>query len=228
LKTIYVAGWPRSGTTWLTRLLGDILNCPTGAFMPQFDSQEIATEGQDRPNKDMIIRKGHFRLVEDAGGPIVHPMHKLAYKRLTDNELVVFIVRDPRDIAVSASYYFKQSLEVVLKRMSDNYVEYMNKWLDAPPFYIRVRYEDLLDSIKLTSSLLVAGLGIDLGLPPDDIIFYKECLDQAIDRQSFANRPKDVITRKGIAGDWKNHFSSEMVEFANKHFGEIMKKLGYE
>lgn len=85
-KVIFVAGYPKSGNTWLTRLLGDALDCPTGGSMPQQDAVEIACEGNDRPGH-YVIRKGHFVLLNDDGpGQIVPRPHRLAWKRLNDNK----------------------------------------------------------------------------------------------------------------------------------------------
>ena len=61
---IYVIGYPKSGTTWLTRMLGDLFECPTGASIAAADDSEIATEGADRVS-DYVVRKGHFVFTED-------------------------------------------------------------------------------------------------------------------------------------------------------------------
>jgi hypothetical protein len=63
-KVIYVCGHPKSGNTWLTRLLGSVLNSPTGGCMPSQDGKEIATEGQDRTG-NYFIRKGHFTFTDE-------------------------------------------------------------------------------------------------------------------------------------------------------------------
>ena len=34
--------------------------------------------------------------------------------------------------------------------------------------------------------------------------------------------------RKGVAGDWKNHFKPEHVERFKELYGELLLKLGYE
>ncbi|MGE0084016.1 MAG: sulfotransferase domain-containing protein [Desulfococcaceae bacterium] len=39
---------------------------------------------------------------------------------------------------------------------------------------------------------------------------------------------KKFFLRKGIAGDWKNHFSSEAKHIFNKYAGQELILLGYE
>ena len=46
-------------------------------------------------------------------------------------------------------------------------------------------------------------------------------------RKSGTEDPNSFI-RKGIVGDWKNHFSVEAAQAFDHHFGEMFVKLGYE
>jgi len=126
-KVIYVCGHPKSGNTWLTRLLGSVLNSPTGGCMPSQDGKEIATEGQDRTG-DYFIRKGHFTFT-DEGDCLVPSPHKMNLKYLT-NEKIVFIVRDPRDICVSGAYHWNTSPEDFLGRMIRGKVANVGRWDD--------------------------------------------------------------------------------------------------
>ena len=34
--------------------------------------------------------------------------------------------------------------------------------------------------------------------------------------------------RKGVAGDWANHFTPDHCEYFKKHYNEVLLKLGYE
>lgn len=242
-KTIYVAGYPKSGTTWLTRLLGDALDCPTGGSTPKQDKTEPATEGKDRPG-EYIIRKGHFMLFEGKTDVTVPSPHKLAWKNLTEDEFVVFLVRDPRDIVVSGAHHWKVSPEVFLSwmcrgtngvRLFGPWRRYINRWLDVNFTYFITSYELLKkDEMKVLISLFNA-----MSLPYD-----QDFVSEAVDRQEFAKRKRDIekfgehyplgrtfnmrFMRKGVVGDWKTVFTEEMNKKAQKHFGTLLETFGYE
>ena len=82
---IYVTGNPRSGNTWLNRLLSDALASPA-----QTVPGNVLEWFGPRRDGQYVIRKRHLTGAEAdqmADGP------------------VVFIQRDPRDLAVSKMYY---------------------------------------------------------------------------------------------------------------------------
>jgi len=87
---IHVIGYPKSGTTWVTRLLGDALNSPTGSGVCRHNA-EPATEGWDRPGPYFIL-KSHFSQVDRPA-------------ELTEQTKVLYVVRDYRDILVSSFFH---------------------------------------------------------------------------------------------------------------------------
>lgn len=235
-QTIYVAGYPKSGTTYLTRLLGDVLNSPTGGCMPELDHTEIATGGQDRPG-DYIIRKGHYTLIKDDSPNIVPYPHKLNWQRLT-NEKIVIIIRDPRDICISGAYHWQQEPNVFLNRMINGDVakcgrwdKYIQQWLGFcgdmdTTTTTMMTYESLLGSQFDTCKYTCEKLHLK---------FVKGRMREAIKRQSFdaikgrigeaAMRQNNM--RKGVVGDYKNYFTQEMNDRIWKEFGWMMERLGY-
>ena len=82
-------------------------------------------------------------------------------------------------------------------------------------------------------------LALRLGLP----VLAGDGLEGVVKRQSFATRRKELASsgskymygetiqlknmRKGIAGDWKNHFNPELEKLAEGYFGETMRRMGY-
>lgn len=222
---IYVVGYPKSGNTWLARLLGDVLDSPV---ISGRDKPSLADEGFSRKGK-YIIRQQHI-------------IHK---KRPKDGK-IVFIVRDPRDIAVSVMYYWqRKNLMSVICGMSGRkgcgdqaplsksggWVKYVGDWMEECDFDVFVKYENLLKNTPLALRSILCLLGAD----PVKVI------DDVVERQSFINRKKSIhnklpygetiqnrLMRKGVSGDWKKHFKCQHAEMMHERFFEMMEILEYE
>ncbi len=243
--TIYVAGYPKSGTTWITRLLGDVLRCKTGGSLPAEDKKEIAAEvyGED---SHIMIRKGHFVLMDTVASlPVIKP-HRLQWKGLHEpSHKVVLVVRDPRDIAVSGAHHWKVSVDSFLQDMIKGtngmrtmgpWFVFMREWLAKYKEFdaVIVRYEDMLQGADSLEKLL------------NDLRFIvnNQMIAEAYERQSFQNRVIDIIQnghnynlgrafnlrfmRKGVAGDWRNHFTRTAAFDAEVNFGELLSYFKYE
>lgn len=238
-KTIYISAYPKSGSTWLTNLLGDTLNSPTGGNRPQDDHKEIATN-LNRPGP-YFIRKGHYKLVDWHTRQIVPRPHHLNWQML-DNQKVIFLVRDPRDICISGAYHWNCEQKDFLNRMITGNImhlsrwdNYVSEWLDilfTPAYkdiFILIRYEDLIQNPAQELDKIISFI-------PEYQARMR--IKQAIHNQSFEQRRIELLKadkslktynmRKGIAGDWRNHFTSEMKSRIIREFGEVMGKLNYE
>lgn len=94
--------------------------------------------------------------------------------------------------------------------------------------YIEVRYEDLLDRPHEEVRQLAAFLGVDT---------RDEAVEQAVGAASFEKMSRGrqrgeedptSFFRKGIAGDWKNYFTTRDKEIYKGEAGALLVKLGYE
>ena len=47
-KKVVVVGYPKSGCTWLVRLVAELIQCPVTGFWGEPDNPEIAIEGTER------------------------------------------------------------------------------------------------------------------------------------------------------------------------------------
>ena len=93
VKNIIVVGYPKSGCTWATRLVAELVGCPVAGFW-QSDKKEIAIEGEDRVS-DFRCYKSHHQLIE------------LGVPPNDSGARLIYVLRDPRDIAISAANYFQ-------------------------------------------------------------------------------------------------------------------------
>ncbi len=95
-KKIIIVGYPKSGNTWLTRLTAEAVGCPVTGFWGQPDNKDIAIEGQNRVSVFECYKAHHDYnlLMESFEHTEVNPAK------------IIYIVRDPRDVAISAYHYF--------------------------------------------------------------------------------------------------------------------------
>ena len=92
-KNIIIVGYPKSGNTWITRLIAELVDCPVVGFWKS-NHKELAVEGKKR-NSDFSCFKSH------------HQLNELGVKIDNIQTHVIYVIRDPRDIVISGADYFK-------------------------------------------------------------------------------------------------------------------------
>lgn len=159
------------------------------------------------------------------------------------------VLRDPRDILISgyfsvkfshpllpgiaeqrqqlASSNFEDGLSLTMETLVRPCVEIALSWAKSGAQWIR--YEELLsrDVELLTKALLV-----DCGLPIKKQVLKEAVLACRFENFSGGRKPgqEDVNShfRKGIAGDWKQHFTPRVKAAFKERFGEALQLCGYE
>lgn len=244
MPTIYVAGYPKSGNTWATRLLGEIIGCPTGGKDAVSDWTEIATEGKNRKSS-YVVRKGHFIVDSSDEAPLIKPRSwRLRYKNLGMDK-IVFVVRDPRDIAVSGAHHWNVPVAGFLRNMITGtggvrafppWDIYVADWLTSKcPIFV-LQYEDLHKSRYRNKlrRLFDEYLHIDVTAKQMDDAWLKQSFEvKKADMEKhghsyvFGKKYNLWFMRNGKSGDWKNHFTEKMLKDIRQKFGYIMELFGY-
>lgn len=234
-EEIFIVGYPRSGTTHLARLLGDILDSPVRGIQ---DALPLGQEGLDREG-GYVVYQTHMMPSYEPAHALIQDPHNFNADLWTDQK-VVHIVRDPRAVALSVSEYWELgSVNNALEAMyqgshppSIDYREFMLRWLKTKVYMIK--YRDLVEHPLETLAKLFDYFKIPHG---------SLRIEQAIQRQSFENRRKIVETDgdrlpygKGIQGkhlfkgkpyEYRLHFTAQDYQKARDYFGDIMDKLDY-
>ena len=187
-----------------------------------------------------------------AGGDRLYLSHDPPWL-FRDSEVdIIAMIRDPRDIVVSAAYYWASDLHGgqydVLRDFWDldlpddaTFDEALHR-LKTTGFNVRwfrsyidhrnicqavVRYEDLWRWPHRPLAETIVALGQTV--PASRV-------SQALERYSFRRRSggrdrgqQDTTSfyRKGVIGDWKNHFTPEENEAFCKRFAWLLEPLGY-
>jgi len=218
MKNIVVVGYPKSGCTWATRLVAELVGCPVSGFW-QSDKKEIAVEGEHRVS-DFRCYKSH------------HQLRELGLRPDDPDVWLIYVLRDPRDIAISAANYFQFDRFPILTALfrsvrrgeklyrhtlypllvSQNYrLDRMTEallhgsaevhnwcrvaWREHWRPYERagvpiIRYEDLLATPEEQSRRILDHLRIERSA---------EAIAAAVENQSF-ERKKEALLRRGESG----------------------------
>lgn len=237
MNDIYIAGYPKSGSTWLTRLVADALDSPAGQPFEGFNRDWVA-EGKERPGP-FVVRRGHF-IIDDEGPAAVYKNVSINSNEAVDHKFI-FIIRDPRDIAVSLAFHMNETMEWAAGKLTRGYnnygiwADYIKSWFNADLCFSWVRYEDLLTHPDV--ELICAFDKLELPVDMDQLLI-------ACHRQSFSERKKytqqhgnelprgkgfqERFLRKGIAGDYNNHLTPKLQEEIIAANGGVMTSFGYE
>lgn len=215
---VFTTGFPRSGNTWLNRLLSDLLSSPM-----QTKPGEVTEYFGSKRNGNYIVRKTHWYAPEYSGKGYDGGKSKL-----------IWIQRDPRDMAVSTMFYrvVQPDLMGVLKSICVNgrphknipvvgYRGFIEGWISADTYDYMTKYELLHSNpVKELSEIY-------------KVITGETCsLSWAInvnDRQKFSKHSAKYhhSMRKGKAGDYKNYFKRKHGKYMTEMVGDIMLSQGY-
>ena len=244
-KVLFVAGLPKSGTTWVEKMLSSFPGFHE-LLIPEVAAHELATGG----SHDFELPDGVFERFE--GLLVLTKMHchgsahnAEVLRRAGVRYVVLF--RDLRDVAVSNYFYVnhtpwhpeyphyhaksvREGLITFAERTLPAYVEWVRSWHANrdPERSIVFRYEELLAD-DLGCLRRMAAL---FELPATDAE-----LRAIAERNSFkamsggrerGQESGSSFQRKGQAGDWKNHFTPQITEAYKQVLGDFLIEFGYE
>jgi Sulfotransferase domain len=235
----FIASYPRSGNTWTRFLIANLMH---PAKPVTFSNIEQIIPDSTALSSRAMKRVPRPRLVKS------HEYFEPRYER------VIYLVRDPRDVAISL-YNFRRKYRTIPdsypidRYVSERFVkgdldvswgEHVGSWLGARakhPGFLLVRYEDLQRHPANELCRIADFLGIDA---------TTERIALAIER-SEANRLRELekvehekwITTKGkrtdvpfIAtaetGSWKERLPGVAITLIESAWGDLMKSLSYE
>lgn len=240
---IFVTGYPKSGNTWLARLLGECLDSPVTGFK---NANPLCTEGLDRTGK-YVIRQLHLRPVskdDPKRDAAIDNAYRYDWRHRLDGR-IVHIVRDVRDVIVSAHFYWQrkdisETVNAVCNgehplRTIGPWQDFVESWFSCPAYVPPIKYE----------ALSVDAIGVMLGLfreiEIEDVLLGK--IKEAVNAQSFArtrariekdgdSRPYGKTIqlrnlRRGFPGDWRNHLTMPDCRYIHEKCGPLLMALGY-
>ncbi|XP_038145861.1 sulfotransferase family 2, cytosolic sulfotransferase 3 isoform X1 [Cyprinodon tularosa] len=223
--------YPKSGTTWMQEILPLVLNggdlTPVHTVVnwdrvPWLEETRLAKIVDKLPSPRALVTHFHYSLMP----PSFH----------TSKARVIYVMRNPKDVMVS-SYYFHQmanfledpgTFDEFLEKFLEGRVLF-GKWTDHVKSWrhaelgdriLFITYEemvqDLSASIKRMSDFLCCDLSKDVIQKIAEHCSFRSMKANIMSNFSlvpkeYMDNDKSPFLRKGIAGDWKNHFSSDQL-----------------
>jgi aryl sulfotransferase len=273
----WLVSYPKSGNTWLRMMLTCLLSDGAAIDINALEVQAgIATFGEmdeflgveasdltaaeiadarpalhaalaansDRP---VLLRKVHDRFWRTSSG---------ASAFVPDLSVGgIFLIRDPRDVAVSYSHHRGTEIGATIEYMADDsavlariesrgrmqlpqplgaWSGHALSWLDQAEIPLLViRYEDMLAEPLRHLALASAHLGItvtDKSLEAAVTATHFEVLSAQEKTHGFRERFQAATApffREGRAGGWRERLSAEQIEAIARRHGNVMARFGY-
>lgn len=236
-RNLLILGQPKSGSTWVQRMLSDL----PGYVKWTPDNIKSWTH-HDLRRSDFIPSPRGYTVTKVHASP---SPENIAIVRETARPYIVTL-RDPRDLAVSWAYFIAKSrapgyddmharpveerITIYIERILPRILNWAGGWLEETQTTgsgLVLRYEQLLADPM--GQMRKAALHLNVRI-------REEKLRAIVDRHSFekatGRRPgqadPNAFNRKGIAGDWQNHFTPQHTEAFKHAAGARMARIGYE
>ena len=275
---LWVASYPKSGNTWMRAILTSLFYSDDGIFdfklLPKIHQNEKLqyfdfvkdiniedykklgelptiskywAEAQERiESKKLIFFKTHS---------CNYCHNNLNYTNQLKTRGGIYIIRDPRDVAVSYSKFIGESIDMTIDYMLGESRQIWNQnksvgiilsrwdyhvasWLNLKAPIIFIRYEDLLDKTEKVLNELINFLTGELKIKVyvnqkkiDNIIQSTSfnLLKQKEEKEGFREASKSsAFFRKGKSMQWKNDLNENQISKIEENFNEAMKKFNYK
>ena len=236
-KDVFLATYPRSGTTWMRFLLYEAISGNPAEFgsvaegIPYIGKHEMAPR----------LIHGGSRLIQ-------------THEKLCDsNRDVIYMVRDPRNVVVSQFHHYVRRKDNVIPNNFDAFFdgwlsgkfvpfgrwdEHVEFWLEAPRRKggrIQViRYEDLRREPIRTLRTALAFLGYSLSDETLAAIVENNTMQRMQEKEDKhfakwrASSGDRRFIRSGTVGNWKESLSEAQESRLVDNFRATLRRVGYE
>ena len=237
---LFVAGMPKSGSTWLEQMLASYPGYQE-ILLPEATFAEL--KGID--GHLFELPKGCFARFKQC--LVLTKMHCPGTQRnvaelKAANIPCAILYRDPRDVAVSYYFYARatpwhddfsvlknmnpqEGIGYFISKRLPEFAVWMRSWRDNrnPDSSVMLSYEEMLKNPEAALGSVFDVFGLDAD---------SELLSGIVEKNRFnAKRgagKEGSFFRKGEANDWVNHFNTGLKEEFKAVGGELLIEFGYE
>jgi len=269
---LWLASYPKSGNTWMRAFIHNLLRDPAEPVpineLTQFTIGDTVKSwyaqaagrpvsglsheewGRLRPlahqlfvgaSPDTVFVKTHMRLGDAFGAPLI---------TMECTAGAIYIVRDPRDVAISAAAHFGTDIDGVIALMENPVAGTPEDDVNAPQYYgtwsshveswtthrhpalMAVRYEDMLEKPLPTFTKVSRFLGLPatksriekaIRFSSFDVLKAQEQKTGFVER----SRRADAFFRSGRAGQWRERLTPGQIDRIETAQAGVMRRFGY-
>lgn len=266
---VWLASYPKSGNTWMRVLLANLLAGRENPADINRLSEEESVIGRWRFADDMLVdadqlnwreierlRPIHVDFVADkTDKPVFCKTHDRFHGRSgwpvlgTRARAALYLVRDPRDVAVSLVHHIGRPMDRTIALMTDRshlsgggvYAEYLlgdwaghvSGWAGQDDIPTKVvRYEDLRADTVATLTDIAAFLGLEASAEEIRRAVAHSSLGE-LQRQEAEKgfrerlRQQERFFRSGRVGEWREVLNPVQRRVLESEFAEVMTRWGY-
>ena len=271
----WLASYPKSGNTWLRAVLSTItsgrpvdINAmhrlgPSADGRSPFDEALGISSADLSLEQELNLRPRAYEVwAEAARRPLYCKAHDASHFTPAGEPLfsaaatrgAVYVVRDPRAVAVSLAAYMAWTIDEAIAWMDDpvatsasssrrlshhlrilllRWHNHVESWLTAPfPVHL-MRYEDMLADPHATFAAAAAFLGLPCNSDAIEAAVAETTfsrLREQEQRAGFSEKPRSAgaFFREGRADSWRQELTPEQAARIVTAHGATMRRLGYD
>ena len=228
-QDVFLAGYPKSGNTWLQLLVAAMLFEFRPETMPDTLVQELVPDLHFKRHYKRFLNRMAFK---------THDLPRPQYQR------VISIVRDGRDALCSYKHYndalgLEHSMDDMIMSGKGlfpcQWHRYVEAWEENPFNADRlvVRYEDLKQRCAYELARVAEFLDVELSSKRLEELALGTGVAKMQQREvalgwNHPSWPKDKkFVRKGISGSYRNELSPQQIAIFEQQAGATLAKFGY-
>ncbi|XP_078385216.1 sulfotransferase 2B1-like [Cetorhinus maximus] len=246
-EDVFIITYPKSGTTWMQEIVPLVYSSGDPTPVQTIPNWQRVPWLEQKSGKELLENRPSPRLIT------THLIYRLMPKSFyTSKAKVVYVTRNPKDALVSSFHYhnmasflenpgtFDEFIDKFLegKVMFGSWFDHIKSWwpLKDQDNFLFLTYEEMIQDLQGALVKLGEFLGKQLSGDAVEAIANQSKFDNMkqnkMSNYSFVpeelmDHKKTNFLRKGIAGDWKNHFTTAQTEHFNSVYTQKMKGLNF-